>query len=134
MKSAMITVEVLISMVILFMITVTSVVVVKQMNFIQNKQQKHEKYFIELFNVKEQISYNICEKFFKLEGVSRDFYFIATCNKIESLNNYQKSLDSMVPEGNVGNYIVSLYQITLELKRDNFHKKYTYYKTVIAKK
>jgi len=124
----MITVEVIISLLILFMVIATSSVTIKQLFLINKQQSNHENLYIELLNVKDYIDEEVCQKDQDISGDLNGFHFVATCQKVNELKSFVKDEDR---EGNLGNYLITLYKVTLSLQKENIDKKYQYYKTVV---
>ena len=126
-KKAMITVEVLISLLILFMVIATSTATIKQLNIIRNQQINHEDFYMAVLNIKDYIDDTICLKNNSLHGQLQQFDYNATCTIIEEKRKYEKKEGS---EGNIGIFLISLYKVTLDVKKQEYIQSYIYYKMV----
>jgi len=127
----MITIEILISMVILFMVIATSVTTLKHLKIIQKQQMNHEDFYIAVLNIKDYIEDKICIKQTNIQGSLSGYSFNAVCEKEEALQNFKKALDEGDSTGNIGNKLISLYKVTLNLQNENVEKEILYYKTGI---
>ena len=128
MKSAMITIEVLISLLILFMVVATSVTTIKHLNFVQMQQVKYEDVYRVLINVKDYIDADICQKKRLMSGTFNDFKYKAQCIQEFEKRKYVKAFEQGDPEGNIGNVLAILSKVVITLKKNNFKKKYSYQK------
>ena len=133
MKTAMITVEVLISLLILFLVIATSTVTIKELYKVNQQQFNHEALYSAVLNIKDYIDDDICRTKFSQKGSFNGFDFEAKCDKIKELRNYKKAFDSTEQEGNVGDFLVQLYKVTLTLKNKKMEKAYQYQKTVVKR-
>ena len=124
----MITIEVIISLLILFMVIALSSVAMKQLIFVNKQQNIHEENYIAVLNIKEYIDSTICIKTFQKSGQLDSYDFSAKCTQVANNKNYIKDEHT---EGNFGETRVTLYKITLTLKKEKFQKAYKYYKTVV---
>jgi len=130
-RQASITIEVLISMLILFLVIATSVITIKQLHIVQNKQIKYEESYITFLSLHDFIDDAICQTGHKrMQGIFQMYSYNATCKLVNSLKTYQKAFEEGDTEGNVGSTLVSLYQVTLSIKTEKLEKTYTYNKTV----
>lgn len=132
-KTGMITIEVLISLMILFMVIAVSVTTIKQLNFVMIQQKKYQNIYAAVFNIKDSIAEDICEKKMKLNNKMGGYDYSAVCEHITSLRNYKKSIDDVNSGGNIGKMMIQLYRIRLILKQDRYTKEFVYYKTVTKK-
>jgi len=123
----MITVEVLISLLILFMVIATSTATIKQLNIIRSQQINNEEFYMVVLNIKDYIDNTICIQNTSLQNSFEDFNFQAKCTLIQKKRKFTKQ---GLTEGNIGNSFILLYKIQLKIIKDNFSKVYTYYKTV----
>jgi hypothetical protein len=126
MKKAMVTIEVLVSMLILFLVISTSFEGIKFFNIINNKKSNYEDEYIAVLNIKDKISANICKTSSSMQGTINDFNYKASCENLKELRTFKKAFDLDDPSGNIGNYIVKLYRVNISLKKDNYEKNYNY--------
>jgi len=129
----MITIEVLISLLILFLVIATSITTIKQLYIIRKKQVDYENVYRVVLNIKDSIQENICRKTMSKEGMQNGFQYIVSCKKIDELKNYKTENEINGEKGNIGNFLLELYQVTLQVQQDTFQKKYYYYKTLVKK-
>lgn len=131
MRQASITIEVLISMLILFLVIATSVTTIKQLRIVQNKQLKLEESYITFLSLHDLIDDTICkEGHTTMQGRFENYSYSATCKLLNSLKTYKKAFEEGDKEGNVGNVLVSFYEVTLSIEAKKLEKVYTYNKTV----
>ena len=126
----MLTVEVLVSMLILFMVVATSVVTLKQLKIILLQQIRHEELYIEVFNIKEMIDGGLCKNFLEKNGFVNGYEYKAVCMKIAQKRSYIKDYEEGI-DGNEGSAVVRLYKVNLTLKKEGFEKNYSYFKSVV---
>ena len=130
MKKAMITIEVLISMMILFLVISTSFTTIKFFNINIKKKFFYEDNYIELLNIKEKISLSLCrQNIFEMSGNLNGYNYIAQCIEEKEKRNYIKSIDLDGVSGNYGNYIVRLFLIKITIEKGKLKNEYRYYIT-----
>lgn len=129
----MITIEVLISMLILFMVVATSIGSMKHLQQVQNQQMRYEDIYIAVENIKDFIANDICIDKSQIKGQMLGFTYVAICTKVKALRNYQKPFELGEPEGNFGRELVTYFRIKLSLKRDKLSKNFLYSKTTVQK-
>ncbi len=128
----MITIEVLISLLILFIVVTTMTMSLKQFSLFRQKERNYEQFYISVTSIKDSIDARICTKTMALQGEFEDFTYTATCTQKKSLRSYTIG-DEDTPPGNNGAWLVTLYDITLTLKKQNLEKEYHYAKTILKK-
>ncbi len=133
MKKAMITIEVLVSMLILFLVVATSFSNIKFFNIINEKKDGYEEHYMNVLSLKDKLSSTICQTLQKQEGEFNGYSFLATCEKVQELRTYMKAIEDDEVSGNVGFHMMKLYKVTLNLKKENFSKEQSYYMTVAQK-
>ncbi|MCF6207576.1 MAG: hypothetical protein L3J47_11925 [Sulfurovum sp.] len=130
MRNAMITVEILISIVILFLVIATSVTGIKQLRMVEEKGDKYEAWYIGFHNITELLDKTICTPgHMGQEGTLSGMTYQAACKLVEKRKSFRKTIEDDEEEGNYGPYLLSLYKISLKLSKDNMQKEYSYYKT-----
>jgi len=127
-KNAMITVEVLVALIILFLAVMTATTGTKL--YISSQLQKHnyEDLYIATTSIMDKIEDNLCSRDTLIEGKYNNFKYSAKCVLKNESRNYQKGFDLGDPEGLIGSYQLKLYKVELTLSKENFSKKFTYNK------
>ena len=125
----MITIEVLVAMLILFLVSATSFEYIKFFNIISEKKEHYEDVYIATLNIKDELSSDICKKVHYVEGVSNSYTYSAQCEKIKELRTYVKAIEYDDESGNIGGFMIELYRVNLELKNVRFHEEMSYYVT-----
>jgi len=128
MKSAMITIEVLVSLLILFMVVATSVTTIKHLNIVRTQQVRYEDIYRAVINIKDYIDADICSKKVSMSGNFNGFQYHAVCKEEVEQRKYVKAFEEGEPEGNIGNLMAILSKVTVTLKKGNFQKSYSYQK------
>lgn len=129
----MITIEVLISLIILFMVVTTSVVTIKHLYSVQVQQIRYENVYRAVINIKNYINADICQKKSFMSGEFNNFKYQARCHQEIEQRKYIKAFEPGKPEGNIGNEMAILSKVTITLKKNNFKKKFSYQKLTIRK-
>lgn len=127
MKKAMITIEVLVAMLILFLVITSSFENIKFFNIMSKKKENYEDIYIAVLNIKAKYENIICKTSLKEEGILNGFNYILTCNKEKELNNYVKRIDLTDVSGNIGNYVMRLYKVSINLQKANNKQVFSYY-------
>lgn len=129
----MITIEVLVSLLILFMVVATSVSTIKHLNLIQTQQVRYEDIYRAIINIKDYIDDDICKNKMLMSGTINDFEYKAKCIKEIEKRKYKKASDIGEPEGNIGNIMAILSKVIITIKKNNFKKEYSYQKFTTKK-
>jgi len=133
MKKAMLTIEVLISMLILFLVISMSFSDINFFNILNKKKQNYEDIYIEVLNLRSKLSSDICDVIQEKDGKINDFSYSVKCEKLKQMRTYKKADEAGDSSGNIGPYLVKLYLIKLKLTRENIEKEFYYYKTISKK-
>lgn len=133
MKKAMIIIEALIALLILFIVVVTSFSNLKFLNSLNLKKQSYEDYYMVSSSIKDKLASTICEDTNIKSGEFNEFTFKASCEKIKQLRTYVVAIDEDEVSGNFGAYLMYLNLVNLEISKDNIVKNYSYYKTIYKK-
>lgn len=128
----MITIEVLISLLILFMVVATSATTIKHLNIVRTQQIRYEDVYRAVINIKNYIDADICSKNFSMNGYLNGFEYHVVCKKELERRTYLKDWENH-QDGNVGNTLASLFKVMLTLKQDKYEKTYSYYKLTTKK-
>jgi len=124
----MITIEVLVSLLILFMVVATSVTTIKHLNLIHTQQVRYEDVYRAIINIKDYIDADICQKKRSMSGTLNDFEYKAECHQEVEKRKYVKAFELGEPQGNIGDVMAVLFKVVITLKKDNFKKEYSYQK------
>lgn len=130
MKKAMITIEALVALLILFLAIATSVETIKFFQIIEKKKISIEDEYMIVLNIKSKLSNKICKNYLKKEGELNGYTYKATCKRLEELRSYKIGFDIGDPSGNTGRYLMKFYEVDLVIKKDDYNKSYVYYVTV----
>lgn len=129
----MITIEVLISLLILFMVIATSTVTIKQLKTVREQQINHEELYMLVLNVKDFIDDDICIEKFSMHGDLNGYKYSAKCEKLNDSRSYKKAFEEGDEEGNIGVVSVQFYKILLDIQKKKLERHYLYFKTVTKK-
>ena len=130
----MITIEILISILILFLVIATSVTMIKQLRIVEDKEQKYEKFYIAFSNISDYLEDTICTQGYSTQqGILSGVLYDAKCKLVSQQKSYKKSFEESEPKGNIGNTLLSFYEVDLELNWHNKQKNFKYYKTIAKK-
>jgi hypothetical protein len=124
----MITVEVLVSIVILMTVVATSSSAIKYFRLLNDKKTFYEDVYINVLNIEAKIKNDICLKEYNLKGELNGYEYQAVCKKVKSVREYIKGFEDDEPSGNIGLNFAELFEINLQIKKERFEKDYTYYK------
>ncbi len=131
MRLAMMTIEVLVALLILFITITTSSTVIKFLNQVKTKQSSYEDIYIAVLSIKDLHAHMSCQE--PINGTLNGFNYQITCQKIQESKNYVHSGDPDEPSGLIGPFTVGLYDVKMSLKRDSFQHAYSYYYTTYQK-
>ncbi len=133
MKKAMITIEVLISLMILMIVIASSTSAVKFFHMAGAKKQTYEDIYITVLSIKDKIEPLICNTTMYANGKLNAYNYTATCKQEKSLREYKPPFNIGDPSGNIGQNIINLYEVTLTLTKEKLSKHYVYYVHTIKK-
>lgn len=128
MKNGMITIEVLISLLILFLTVATSSIAIKHLIFIEEQQKSYEKLYGTLQSIKDLIDLDICTHKNFISGEFNGYRYEANCRLLAKTREYRKSMEEDEPEGNLGVRKIYLYRVDLNISSDNQSHSYHYNK------
>ncbi len=128
----MITIEVLIALLILFLVITTSSLTIKHLFFIQRQQRHHEERYAALLSIRDRLEIEgLCRSRPEMEGEWDGFHYRAVCSLLKELRSFQYAdEDTGHPEGNTGRWLVRLYRVDLTLGRAGRVYPYHYEKSV----
>jgi hypothetical protein len=133
MKKAMLTIEVLVALLILFLVITSSTMSLKSFGIINNKKSQYEKEYMSVLNIKDILQDDICVKSMTKTGKFDGYTYKAQCAKEKELRNYQKAFEIGDPEGNIGSYMIRLYKVNLHVSKGRLSKNYIYHLTTGAR-
>lgn len=131
MRLAMMTIEVLVALLILFITITTSSTVIKFLTQVKTKQSSYEDIYIAVLSIKDQYAHMSCKE--PINGTLNDFHYNITCKKLQESKNYVHSDETDDPSGLIGPFIVGLYDVKMTLKKDTFEHSYSYFYTTYQK-
>lgn len=123
----MFTVEVLISIFILFLVVTLSATSSKFLNQILRQQDRYKEIYSTLFSIKDKISSDICTKQNSITGVLQGLEYRAECSLLKAKRGLVKDYDFENGKeiiGHTGGYLFELYQVDLEIIKYNYEVSY----------
>jgi hypothetical protein len=130
----MITVEVLISLLILFLVIATSSMTIKHLIKVQQQQMRHEELYAAVISIRDWLDlHGLCSRVPELQGTLDGYDFSARCHLIKELKSYQYTFDEgqgKATEGNTGPWLMRLYQVNLSVGEGERSFDYHYEKSV----
>lgn len=129
----MITIEVLVSMLILFLVISTSTTMTKFFQNVSLKKDIYEDEYITLLSLKDKLSNTICSFEDTQEGEFNGYKYKAECENIKQSRTYIKGVDEDEKSGLYGNYMVKLNKVKLLLEKEKYSKNFEYYLTTNEK-
>lgn len=127
----MITIEVIVSMLILFLVIVASTSTMKHLHMLTLQKDRYEELYITVLNIKEKLSSSICQSNLVQEGEMGNYSYKASCTKVQELQNFFKNLEDD-ESGNIGDMLVQLYKVDLVVTKEKSYD-YKYYLTTYHK-
>ena len=125
----MITIEVLVAMLILFLVIATSFSNIKFFNIVNDKKSAYEDAYMNVLSLKDKLSSSICKTDQREQGVFNEMNYVATCQKQKELRTFNMGFEIGDPSGNFGGHLIKLYKINLQLNKDKLSQEYDYYIT-----
>ena len=126
-KRAMFTVEVLISIFILFLVVTLSATSTKFLNQILKQQERYKELYSVVFSIKDKISQKICTQEDELKGELSGIEYLARCTLVKEKRGLVKDYD--FDEGKEiieykGAYLFKLYKVDLEIVKHHYTVSY----------
>jgi hypothetical protein len=129
----MITVEVLISLLILFLVIATSSVMVKHLFSVQLQQKHIEDLYTEVLSIRDRIDDILCrEGTMQLEGVQDGFSYRGQCTPLQQVRSFHWDTETL-QGGNTGPLLLRIYQVDLNVSRGRFEHGYRFLKTRVSR-
>ncbi len=126
MKKGFTIIEILIAMLILFTAIGFVNISIKAFNNYQRKSEVYQNFYVTTLSIKDWISTQQLDK--KIyNGEMNGLTYKLELKELISKNNYRYSFDIL--GGNDGDFLITLYQVKLELKNKNREKKYVFFLT-----
>ena len=119
----MFTVEVLISIFILFLVVTLSATSSKFLNQILRQQDRYKEIYSVVFSIKDKISTDICTKQSRISGEITGLEYTAQCTLVKEERGFKKDYDfdaNKEINGHTGTYLFSLYKVELEIVKHNY--------------
>lgn len=123
----MFTVEVLISIFILFLVVTLSATSSKFLNQILKQQERYKEIYSIVFSIKDEISTDICTKQNRITGEMRGLEYTAQCTLVKENRGFVKEYDFDEYKdisGYTGVYLFRLYKVELEIVKHNYSLSY----------
>lgn len=127
-RYAFMTVEVLISLVIISMGVLMAMSALKTMHATSSKESSYEDLTIALMSIKDTLSGIDFEKTKHFVGTINSWNYTISSQQIVARRTYVYD-ESVDIAGNKGAFELDLYKITLSLEKEQFKKKYIFYQT-----
>lgn len=129
MKKAMITIEVLVAMLILFLVISTSFTSIKFFNMQIEKRATYEDKYINFLTLKDKLSKQICKNSMISNGTFNGLSYRVRCEKVKELKTFRKGFELGEVSGNLGNYLITLHKVTLDIEKNNVIQSQSYFLT-----
>ena len=126
MKRGFTIIEILIAMVLLFTAIGFVNIAIKAFNNYQRKSETYQNFYNTTLSIKDWLSTQQLDKN-TYRGEMNGLTYKLEVKELISKNNYKYSFNT--PGGNYGDFLITLYQIKLELKNKNREKNYTFFLT-----
>jgi len=123
----MFTVEVLISIFILFLVVTLSATSSKFLNQMLKQQERYKEIYRTVLSIKDSIAHEICSKRYTLRGEMSGLEYEAKCRLIKEERGFEKDYDfdnGREVSGHTGAYLFGLYEIELEVVKHNYKVTY----------
>ena len=131
MRLAMMTIEVLVALLILFITITTSSTVIKFLTQVKTKQSTYEDIYIAVLSIKDQHAHMSCQD--PINGSLNGFHYNLTCQKVQESKNYIHAGEIDDPSGFIGPFTMGLYDVKMTLKKGTFQHSYSYFYTTYKK-
>jgi len=128
MRKGMFTVEVLISIFILFLVVTLSATSSKFLNQMLKQQDRYKELYIIIFSIKDKISNDICTKQQRVTGKMSGLEYVAQCTIVKESKGFVKDYDFEDNQeiiGYTGMYLFHLYEVDLEIVNYGYSINYT---------
>lgn len=123
-KKAFTIIEILIAMLILFMAIAFSSIAIKAFNKYQKQSTKYQMLYITSLSIKEEMASLKEFKKTSYQGVLNDISYIVKIKKLLNKQNYLIDRDGIGK--NNGDFMITLYRLTILLKVEETEKSYSF--------
>ena len=123
-RNAFTIVEILIAMLILFMAITFSSISIKAFNKYQKQSKKYQMFYVTSLSLKEEMSALKAFKVPQYRGTLNGLDYIIKIKKLLSKQNYIVDTDGI--GRNNGDFMVSLYRLTITLETQTKEKSYSF--------
>ena len=123
----MFTIEVLISIFILFLVVTLSASSSKFLNQILRQQDRYKEIYSVVLSIKDKISTDICTKQSRISGEMSGLEYTAQCTLTNQKRGFKKDYDfdkNKELSGHTGTYLFKLYRVDLEIKKYGYSASY----------
>ena len=123
----MFTVEVLISIFILFLVVTLSATSSKFLNQILKQQERYKEIYSIVFSIKDKISTDICTTQSRINGEMLGIEYTAQCTLVKEKRGFLKKYnfdEDREIRGHTGDYLFNLYKVNLEIVKYNYTVSY----------
>ncbi len=123
----MFTIEVLISIFILFLVVTLSASSSKFLNQILRQQDRYKEIYSVVLSIKDKISTDICTKQSRMSGEMSGLEYTAQCTLINKKRGFKKDYDfdnGKELSGHTGTYLFKLYRVDLEIEKYGYSASY----------
>lgn len=126
-RRGMFTIEVLISIFILFLVVTLSATSSKFLNQILRQQDRYKEIYSVVLSLKDKISAEICSTKHSMVGEFNGLEYHVECSLLKELRAFEKDYDfeeGKEISGNTGMYLFQLYNVKLEIVKYNYSVNY----------
>jgi len=124
----MITIEVLISMIILLLVIATSITMIKQLRIVEEKEKKYENLYLIMNNIYTFLDDNICDK----ELLYRDISYDIQCHLIYK-KKYTRFRKTDEDDNDMNRINLFFYKVVISFSIGNQKKIFSLYKMITKK-
>ena len=128
-RSAMMTIEVLIALVIIVMTIVMSATTSKYFNMTFQKKVQYIDLYTTVLSIKDKIEDDICSKERHMTGSVNHFEYTVDCKLLRESLTFVQDLEDEELHGLHGAYKMQLNEVTLQLRANTLNRTYNYYLT-----
>ena len=133
-RLAMMTIEVLIALVIIFMTIVMSASTVKYFNMTFQKKAQYIDIYTTVLSIKDKVEDDICITNSRIEGMLNGFNYTVECHLLTKSPSFSYAADDTEESGLFGTYMIKLNEVKLSIKKKHIKKEFKYYLTKAKKR
>ena len=128
MHRGMMTVEVLVALLILFLTVSMTLSGVKFLTGVEQRKEGYQERYMTVLSLKERLMH-LCAVQGSDSGRFDGYDYRASCTKVTEMRNFRVALDTEDVAGNFGRYSMQLYRMELSLSDGSGEQRYGYYVT-----